>query len=585
MTRTLSRATLLLTLTLAVLCITPTHLSTPDARSPLALAAAPLLPAATVTSVPDSTPHPSSLAALDWPLYGGDSGNTRYAPATAITTSNVGTLRLAWSFHTGVFGRGTSFESTPVVADGRLYLTAPDDEVFALDPMSGRVLWHVTPMLARDTVPTRVNRGVAYGEGRVYVATLDARLIALDAATGRQMWATALVPDHHSYFESMAPTYDHGRVFVGIAGGEQEIRGFVAAFDARTGHQQWRFYTIPAPSEPGGKTWPRGLYKHGGGSVWMTPTVDPALNLLIFCVANPSPDFNGAPRPGTNLYSNSIVALHADTGKLAWYFQEVHHDLWDTDPASPPVLLSVPIGGHSMPAVIQAGKTGWLYVLDRRSGRPLVPAPEQPVPQGPSWQHAWPTQPKPQNQPFAPQCPAPGLYAHEACIFTPPSGVPTLMAPGQIGGSAWSPVAYSPRTGLAYIAANTYPMVRSTAPSACCFSRAPQTLSTVPPQGALVGYDIARGRIAWQAPLDGLAYGGSAVTAGDVVFSGESAGYFDAHDARSGRLLWRFHTGAGADAAPSVYVAGNREYVAIAAGGNSVIGSPRGDALDVFALP
>lgn len=191
----------------------------------------------------------------------------------------------------------------------------------------------------------------------------------------------------------------------------------------------------------------------------------------------------------------------------------------------------------------------------------------------------------PQNQPFAPQCPAPDLYPHEGCIFTPPSETPILIAPGQIGGSAWSPVSYSPRTGLAYIAANTFPQVRSTTPTSCCFEHPPIALPNVHFQGALVGYDVARGRIAWRVPVDQLAYGGSAVTAGDVVFSGESMGYVDAHDARNGHLLWQYRAGAGVDAAPSIYVAGGREYVAVAVGGNEVIGSPRGDALDVFALP
>jgi len=527
---------------------------------------------------------------VDWPSYGRDAANTRYAPVSALTPANVGRLRLAWSFHTGVAGLKTSFEATPVVAAGRLYIAAPDDQVFALDPATGRLLWRYEPHLSRDAWPSKLNRGVAYGDGRVYLATLDARLIAIDAATGQQDWQFKLQDPRHSYFESMAPLYDRGRVIVGVSGGDEAIRGFVAAFDARTGREEWIFDTVPAPGEAGANTWPpTGAYRHGGGAMWMTPAVDPALDLLYVTVSNPSPDFNGAPRAGTNLYTNSVVALRAGSGRVAWYFQEIHHDLWDTDPASPPVLLDLPgpRAGGTTPAVIQAGKTGWLYVLDRRTGRPLVPTPERPVPRGPSWQHVWPTQPEPQNEPFAPQCPAPGLYPREGCVFTPPGEAPILIAPGQIGGSAWSPVSYSPRIGLAYIAANTYPMLRSTTPTSCCFEHPPVALPNVHFQGALVGYDVARGRVAWRAPLAGtaLAYGGSAVTAGDVVFSGESSGYLDARDARTGLLLWRYHTAAGADAGPAVYSAGGRAFVAIAAGGNEVIKSPRGDTLDVFALP
>jgi quinohemoprotein ethanol dehydrogenase len=536
--------------------------------------------------------HPALSAApatLEWSQYGGDPRGTRYSPAASITTANAASLRLAWSFHTGVSAGNTSFEATPVVAGGRLYISAPDDEVFALDPSSGRRLWRYKPTLGPDALPNGVNRGVAYGDGRVYIATLDARVIALDAATGRQLWQRQLITAGHMYYVSAAPLYDRGRVVVGIAAGEQEIRGFVAALDARTGRETWRFHTVPAPGETGGDTWlADGSYLHGGGPVWMNPVADPASNSIIFAVGNPSPDFNGSTRPGLNLFANSIVAVRADTGALAWYFQEVHHDLWDTDPASPPLLIDLRQGGgKTLPAVIEASKTGWLYVLDRRSGRPLAPTPERPAPHGPSWQHAWPTQPEPRSEPFAPPCPAPGLYAHEACIFAPPSDTPTLAAPGQLGGSAWSPVAYSPRTGLAYISANDYPMIRSTTPSAHAFSRAPQPLPTVPRRGSLVGYDVATGRVAWRDRLAGtsLAYGGSAVTAGDIVFSGESAGFFDARDARTGRLVWRYHTGAGADAAPAVYSAGGREYVAVAAGGNSVINSTRGDTLAVFALP
>jgi len=542
-----------------------------------------------VAAAPRLSPSPASaLASLTWANYGGDAGGTRYSPATAITTANAASLRLAWSFHTGISATNTSFEATPVVAAGRLFISAPDDEVFALDPASGRRLWRYKPALGSDALPNGVNRGVVYGDGRVYIATLDARVIALDAATGRQLWQRQLITAGHKYYVSAAPLYDRGRVVVGIAAGEQEIRGFVAALDARTGREVWRFHTIPAPGATGGATWPAdGSYLHGGGPVWMNPVADPSSNLVIFVVGNPSPDFNGSTRSGLNLFANSIVAVHVDTGALAWYFQEVHHDLWDTDPASPPLLVPFSRGTGTVPAVIEASKTGWLYVLDRRTGRPLVPTPERPVPRGPSWQHAWPAQPEPQSQPFAPQCPDPGLYAHEACVFTPPSETPALAAPGQLGGSAWSPVAYSPRTGLAYISATTYPMVRSTTPSAHAFRHPPQPLPSVPRRGALVGYDVARGRVAWRVALGGgsLAYGGSTVTAGDVVFSGESSGVFDARDARSGRLLWQYHTIAGADAAPAVYTTGGREYVAVAAGGNSVINSRRGDTLDVFALP
>jgi len=555
--------------------------------SALSFAALTVAAAPSPTATP-TTPASAGAAATDvsWPVYGGDPTNQRYSPATQITPANVSTLKLAWSFHTGVWGPGTSFESTAVVAGGRLYITAPDDKVFALDPTTGNQLWHVTPKLEADAAPTRINRGVAYGDGRVYLATVDSRLIAYDAVSGKQEWSAQLAQSRKELFNSMAPQFVDGWVIVGLSAGEHEARGFLAAYDANTGKQVWRFITIPGPANPGGNTWPATTrYLAGGGPVWMTPAVDTSLGLIYFNVTNPSPDFNGSSRAGSDLYTDSIVAVHAATGKLAWYFQEVHHDLWDYDPASPDVLLTLTIGGSPVPAIIQAGKTGFLYVLDRRTGKPVVPTPERPVPGGEPWQHAWPTQPEPQNQPFAPQCPAAGQYPLETCLFTPPGTTPVLNAPGSLGGSAWSPVSYSPVTGLAYIEANTIPVLRSTTPTSCCFGRSPRRIPNEPVSGSLEGYDVAGGRIAWLVPVQGAPFGGSTATAGGVVFSGESSGYFDAHDASNGSLLFHYATLAGADAAPSVYVADGREYVAISAGGNSILNSPRGDTLDVFTLP
>ena len=524
---------------------------------------------------------------VDWPSYGGDGAATRYASVSALTPATASRLRLAWTFHTGVVSQKTSFEATPVIAGGRLFIAAPNDTVFALDPSAGRLLWRFSPRLAADTRPSLLTRGVAYGDGMVYLATLDDRLIAIDAATGRQRWQFVLQNPALGYFESMAPLYDRGRVIVGTSGSDSDIRGFVAAFDARSGRELWLFDTVPSPTEPGGDTWPaNGAYHYGGAAAWMTPAVDPRLNLIYVTVGNPSPVFNGAGRAGMNLYANSIVALQADTGRVVWYFQEVHHDLWDMDAASPAVLLTIHKGKLQIPAVMEVGKTGYVYLLDRRTGHPLFPTPERRVPGGAAWQHPWPTQPEPQNQPVAPMCPAPGLYPSQGCIFTPTSDTPTLIAPGGIGGSAWSPVSYSPRTGLAYIAANTYPMIRQTTPTSCCFQDPPVSAPTVRFSGAFLGYDVARGRIAWRIPLTppSLAFGGSSVTSGNVVIHGESAGYVDARDAANGRLLWRYRTGAGADAAPAIYSVGSATYVAIAAGGNEVIGSTRGDTLYVFVL-
>jgi alcohol dehydrogenase (cytochrome c) len=517
---------------------------------------------------------------VSWEYYGGDPGGTHYSPASLISSGNVSSLKLAWRFPIPNMN-GSRFESSPIVAGGRLFITGADDTVYALDLASGRLLWRSTAGL---TLSSPTNRGVAYGAGMVYVATGDARLIALDAASGRQVWMQQIitVPSGSGLGETMAPMFDRGRVIVGITLGEAAGRGFVASYDARTGKQAWRFYTIPAPKEPGGATWPGGtIFQTAGGAVWMTPVVDPALDLMYVNVGNPVPDYLGRDRAGLNLYTDSIVALHASSGTVAWYFQEVHHDLWDYDPASPPVLLNPRIGGHEVPAIIEAGKTGWLYVLDRRTGRPLVPTPEKPVPPGPAWQHAYPTQPESQNQPFSPQCPDTGLYRREGCIFTPPSDTPTLISPGGIGGASWVPVAYSPRTGLAYICANDRPYLETALAS---FGHAIATLPTAPVKGQLVGYDVAAGRVAWRQPMAAVCFGGSAATAGDLVFTGESGGQFSARDARTGRLLWHYVAEGGVDAPPSVAVAGGHEYVAVNVGGNAIVDQPIADILEVFTL-
>jgi len=520
-------------------------------------------------------------ATVNWESYGSDPGGMHYSSATQITPGTAARLQLAWKFALSNT-YGTRIESTPIVAGGRLFVTGADRYVYALDPVSGRLLWRT------DAAPGKfgfTNRGVAYGDGKVYVATGDVQLVALNAASGAVVWRQQIadVPSGSGLSETMAPLYDRGRVIIGITLNEQAGRGFVASYDASTGRQIWRFLTVPGPHDPGGSTWPAGdAYLTGGGAVWMTPVADPALNLIYVNVGNPVPDYLGFTRAGANLYTDSIVALHADTGTLAWYFQEVHHDLWDYDPSSPAVLLTLYQGKTPVPALIEAGKTGYLYVLDRRTGKPLVPTPEKPVPVNLTFQHPSPTQPEPQNEPFSPQCPAKGLFSPEGCIFTPPDFTPTLIAPGANGGASWAPVAYSPLAGLAYICANEQPFLEMATAAA---GDANATLPSAPIKGQLVGYDVAKGKIAWSQKMSRVCFGGSAVTAGDVVFTGESTGKFDARDAATGRLLWQYTAPAGVDAAPSVYVADGREYVAVDVGGNSIVDVPHQNTLEVFALP
>jgi PQQ-dependent dehydrogenase (methanol/ethanol family) len=513
-----------------------------------------------------------------WPSYGRDQTNQRYSPLTQVTTANVARLRLAWRYHTGI---PHAFEASPVVVDGVMYVSTPLDHVVALDPASGRRLWeHAESLSTTVHCCGPVNRGVAVYGGRVYLGTLDGRLVALDARTGRRAWTVRVADNERGYAVNGPPVAANGKVIVGISGAEYGIRGFVTAYDAETGARVWRFYTIPSPEEGGwwGKwsaTDPFGTdlrrdlakekadsarYAHtrmtGGGSVWQAPAVDRDLGLVIFGVGNPSPDLDGSIRPGDNLYTGSIVALELETGRLKWYFQELPHDTWDLDAVSPVVLVDVPAGdGSLVHAVAQAGKTGWVYVVDRASGRPIR-----------------------RSDAFVPQ----------ENMFATPTAAGVRMLPGANGGSEWSAPAYSPETGYLYVLGLHQPMLYKTKPGPLeppAFWLGGAFYSNGEPQyGLFSAVDLATGRIAWQKKVTDPMIGGALTTAGGLVFTGTKDKRFLAFDARTGEQLWQFAANAGVNAPPVSYAIGGRQYVAVAAGGNYQINAPRGDEVLAFAL-
>jgi quinohemoprotein ethanol dehydrogenase len=602
------RLALLLLLSLLVISgptLIAAQQGTPVAETPTvgstattAAAASPTVAAATAapgTAASVAANPAGQPAGAEWTTYGGNLFDQRYSSLDQITAGNVATLKGVWTFHTGIQSERTSFESSPIVKDGVMYLTGPQSQVFALDAATGKELWkYVPPLKDLNGLPLccgQTNRGVAVGEGLVFVGQVDAKLTALDAKTGQVKWSVSVADARAGYSETVAPIYLDGLVYIGISGAEYEIRGMVTAYRASTGDQVWRFHTIPGPGEPGHDTWPAAndIWKVGGGSVWQVPAVDPVLGLMYIVVGNPSPDLDGSKRAGDNLFTESIVALDLKTGAYKWHFQEIHHDIWDYDVVSPPVLFDVDVNGATVKGIGEAGKTGWVYLLDRSNGKPITPINEQPVPQD-KGQHTSATQPYPQGDAFVPQqCAEKVANFPMGPIFSTFGRDPVLICPGANGGAEWSPSSYSPQTGLMYVCGINQPQIWTTKPE----KQDPGTLrlgSTfiTPPGGKTSGtftaVDVRTNKIAWQKQWDQMCVGGSLATAGGLVFAGEGNGNLDAYDAKTGDALWQFQTGAGANAPAVTYEINGAQYVAIASGGNFQLGFPRGDTLWVFAL-
>jgi PQQ-dependent dehydrogenase (methanol/ethanol family) len=496
----------------------------------------------------------------DWLVYGRDYSNRRYSPLTQITAGNVQHLRLAWVHQ--LESQPGYQESSPIEAGGVIYYTGPMGMLMAVDATTGAELWRHQHKLA--TVPTccgAVNRGVAVYDDKVYLTTLDDHLVALDARSGRVLWDTQVIDPAAGYSMTSAPLAVQGKIVVGVSGSEFPIRGFVDAYDAETGKHVWRFYTIPSPEEggwwgkwspttPDGDRLPRDIarekrdsaryadaWRTGGGGVWNTPSFDPELQLIYFGVGNPAPNMDASVRPGDNLYTASIVALDINTGKLRWYYQQVPHDEWDYDAASPTVLFDVTIDGARVPALAQAGKVGWVYILDRRTGARIH-----------------------RSAPFVP---------HENTFAAPtPEGV--RIMPGMGGGNNSAPPSYSPRTGLLYVSGIVEPILFMLAPAPIERGvkwQGGRHVPLAPATGTFTAIDVATGKIRWQTRTAQRMLGtGSLVTASDLVFYGEQQGVFHAADARTGKVLWSARTGGHVRAPPITYAIGGRQYVAIAAG-------------------
>jgi PQQ-dependent dehydrogenase (methanol/ethanol family) len=515
----------------------------------------------------------SAPSGSDFPTVGANLANQRYSSLARITPQNVARLGGAWMVHLEDGQPSGTMQATPVVVGGVLYIGTGSGKVFAIDAASGATIWAYRPAAGGQT-----NRGVAVAEGKVFSGQANTRLVALDQKTGALVWETRVGERGGT---PGAVIYHDGLVYAGIAGGESGVRGQFGAYDAKTGKEIWKFNTIPGPGEFGHDTWEGDSWMRGGGPLWTHPAIDPDLGLVYLPVGNAYPDTDGSARGGDNLFTASIVALDLKTGVRKWHFQEVHHDLWDYDNQTPPVLADVRFRGQMRKILIHGGKTGLTYILDRADGRPLVGIEERPVPQEPRQKTAK-TQPFPIGDTVVPTCPEAGSVvepgSRSACVFAAYwADDPVLTTPGTQGGFNWAPMTFSPVTNLVYVPAS---IINSRFGPG--FSRPAGQLRA----GTLTALDPTTNKIVWQKRTKFPLGTGSGLlsTASGLIFHGESDGNIVAYDIKNGEVLWTFQTGAGADAPVATYEVGGEQYVAILAGGNGFQLSARGDHLWAFKL-
>lgn len=556
-----------------------------------------------------------SSAQPDWPSFGGDHSNQRFSPLAQINQDNVSKLVPKWIFQSGKKG---SFQTQPLVIDGIMYITLPGNDVVALDAATGFVKWRYKHQYRKDNNKGGpANRGAAIAQGKVFEATNDGRLVALDQDSGELIWDKVIVKPTKEELKNltpsqqqtlakninelpakMAPIVVDDMVIVGVTSAGYGIfynfdtgsvksplspsdflgqRGFVGAYDINTGVERWRWYTTKTGNWHGtfsertldGESLPRNIeeekaraekykdsWRIGGSSTWMTPSYDKALGLIYLGTGNASPNDVYVARPGDNLYANSLVAIDAKSGETRWHYQQVPHDLWGYDVASTSVLFELNAGTEKIPAIAIAGKTGWVYVHDRRNGALIY-----------------------KSEPVVPQ----------SNLFQAPTEEGILAAPGSFGGVSWSPTSYDQNTGLFFVSAIHKPSRYFLRYATYAGERIPYieyglandqenwgTLSAVDLQNA--------GKIRWQVKTKLPLIGGVLATAGNLLFVGEGDGSFNAYQASDGKVLWQFNCGAGVNAPPVSYQVGDKQFVAVAAGGHFLMGYPDGDTLIGFGL-
>ncbi len=491
----------------------------------------------------------------NWLSYRGNYAGWGYSGLDQIDVSNVGDLAPVWSFSTGV---GSGHEAPPIVNDGMMFVTTPQNQLLALDAASGDLVWLYRHELPEDLVAFHnTNRGVALFGDRVYMATLDARVLAFDAVTGELAWDTSVADNSRGYYMTLAPLAAQGKVMVGVSGGELGIRGFVVALDAATGSEVWRTHTIPAPGEPGNDTWPGDSWQTGGAAVWLTGHYDPELGLTYWGTGNPGP-WIGDQRPGDNLYTNSVLALDVDTGEIRGYHQYHWNGSWDWDEVSTPLLIDVEREGRTIPALVHPGRNGYLWILERQpNGIGFVDA-----------------------EPF--------VYQDVFTSIDPETGRPTYdetrkpgterraeFCPSLWGGKDWPPAAYNPGTRLLYIPANNNHCGAITGQEPVyvpgrAFTGASTEMMVLEGAehiGELQAWDLDRGERVWTQEFESHNWGPVLTTAGELVFAGGTHDrYFRAFHARTGALLWQHRTNSGVIGVPVTFAVDGVQYVAVQSG-------------------
>ena len=485
----------------------------------------------------------------DWLHYNGDYQSKRFSSLDQITTANVGSLVNKWTFH--VPGQG-GLESVPIVVNGVMYLTQPN-AIYALDGKSGRLIWSYHHQLAKVKDREGPHRGAAVYKNRVYFTTTDDFLYALDAASGNVIWQVKIAETDEGYSSPAAPLIAKGKVIVGISPGDRGLNGFLDAYDAETGKLIWRYYPIPKPGEPGNETWAGDSWQHAGGDTWLTGSYDPEQNLLIWGIGNPSPDFNGEVRAGDNLYTECVVALDLETGKMKWYFQFTPHDTMDWDAVEIPILVDAPFNGKQRKLFVQADRNGFYYVIDRTTGEYLHSAQFERL------------------QNWTDGIDAKGRPKRKAGMDPTLTGV--KICPSSIGAANWQSPTYDPDTGWFYFVAlegcglatmNT----EKFRPGGYQYRAGGDVLLKDDTWKVSVrALELTTGKQMWETERVGSTNlgGGLTATKGGVIFSGEAAGQFVALDPKTGQVLWHYNTGQEINAQPITYMVDGKQFVAIEA--------------------